>query len=132
MTETRNKLRYIKAAIKRSEQPVGTMMSDVIRIEKQLEEVQITLYGDPVKRRLDMDQPLSPANRLGSIGYEQKYSTAAPTKTHRDSYEIAKVDIIAMKIKMETIYNQDMKKLEKKLINTGAPYTPGRGYEYKN
>lgn len=132
MTETRNKLRYIKAAIKRSEQPVGTMMSDVIRIEKQLEEVQITLYGDPLKRRLDMDQPLSPANRLGSIGYEQKYSTAAPTKTHRDSYEIAKVDIIAMKIKMETIYNQDMKKLEKKLINTGAPYTPGRGYEYKN
>ena len=33
---------------------------------------------------------------------------------------------------MERIYNEDMKALEQKLINAGAPYTPGRGYEYKD
>jgi len=128
-SDANNKLRYIKAAIKRAEQPIGDMMTEVMSIEKQLKEVQLAMFGDPIKRRLDMDQPLSPASRLGSIGYEQKYSTATPTKTHRDSYAIAKDEIYVIKSKMERIYNEDIKALEKKLIASGAPYTPGRGYK---
>jgi hypothetical protein len=131
-SDANNKMRYIKAAIKRAEQPIGNMMTEVMAIEKQLEEVQLAMYGDPIKRRLDIAQPLSPASRLGSIGYEQKYSTATPTKTHRDSYAIAKDQIYAIKSKMEAIYNNDVKALEKKLIASGAPYTPGRGSDNKN
>ncbi|MBO3116958.1 glycosyl hydrolase [Winogradskyella sp. DF17] len=132
MSESRTKLRYIKASIKRAEQPLGPLTKEVMAIEKQLKEVQLAMYGDPVKRRLDMDQPPSPASRLGSIGYEQKYSTATPTQTHRDSYAIAKQDVMAIKSKMERIFNEDLKTLEQKLINSGAPYTPGRGYENQN
>jgi len=33
---------------------------------------------------------------------------------------------------MERIYNQDIKTLEQQLIDAGAPYTPGRGYDPKN
>jgi photosystem II stability/assembly factor-like uncharacterized protein len=132
MSESRNKLKYIKAAIKRSEQPLGNLSSEVTTIEKQLEEVQEAMYGDPVKRRLDIDQPLSPASRLGAIGYEQKYSTATPTQTHRDSYAIAKDEVMVIKAKMERIFNEDIKALEKKLIASGAPYTPGRGYNYRD
>ncbi len=129
MSESRNKLKYIKAAIKRAEQPLEALYKEVLNIETQLEEVQLTMYGDPIKRRLDIDQPLPPAYRLGSIGYEQKYSTATPTKTHRDSYAIAKEEVTVLKTKMEGIFNKDLKTLEQKLINSGAPYTPGRGYE---
>ncbi|TCI84808.1 glycosyl hydrolase [Tenacibaculum sp. M341] len=129
MSESRNKLTHIKEAIKRSEQPLGSLAKTVKLIEKQLNEVQIAMYGDAVKRRLDIDQPLSTASRLGSIGYEQKYSTATPTKTHRDSYAIAKEEVTVIKTKMETIFNKDIKTLEQELINSGAPYTPGRGYE---
>ncbi|MAD98630.1 MAG: glycosyl hydrolase [Flavobacteriaceae bacterium] len=132
LTDSRNKIRYIKEAIKRAEQPVGDLNADVLAIEKALKEVQLAMYGDPVKRKLDIDQPLSPASRLGSIGYEQKYSTSRPTRTHIESYEIAKEEIIALKLKMEKIYNEDIKTLEQKLIKAGAPYTPGRGYQNKN
>lgn len=132
LSDSRNKLRHIKAAIKRSEQPFDQFSTRVTALEKQLDEVQESLYGDPVKSRLDIDQPLSPASRLGSIGYEQKYSTATPTQTHRDSYAIAKEEVTAIKAKIERIYNQDIKALEKQLIDTGAPYTPGRGYNNKN
>lgn len=132
MSDARNKLKYIKVAFKKAEQPMGNLMKEVKAIENELKEVQLALYGDPIKRRLDMDQPLSPASRLGSIGYEQKYSTATPTKTHRDNYAIAKAEILPLKTKVETIYNIKIKALEKKLINLGAPYTPGRGYENKN
>ncbi len=127
MSESRNKLKYIKAAIKRSEQPLGSFLTEVKAIEDALKEVQLAMYGDPVKSRLDIDQPPSPANRIGYISWEQKYSTATPTKTHRDSYAIAKEEINVIKAKMERIFNDDLKALEQKLINTGAPYTPGRG-----
>ncbi|MEW7280200.1 glycosyl hydrolase [Aquimarina sp. 2201CG1-2-11] len=132
MSESKNKLKYMKAAIKRAEQPLATLYKEVIAIEDQLNEVELAMYGDPVKRRLDIDQPLAPAYRLGSIGYEQKYSTATPTQTHRDSYTIAKEEVTVLKAKMESIYNKDLKTLEQKLINAGVPYTPGRGYHYKD
>lgn len=122
----------MKAAIRNAEQPFGALHKEVLRMEEQLKKVELALYGDSVKRRLDIDQPLSPANRLQAIGYEQKYSTATPTQTHRNSYAIAKEEVTQIKAIMEGIYNTGLKALEKKLINSGAPYTPGRGYDNKN
>ena len=129
MSEANNKLRYIKSAIKRSEQPYEALTATVLDIEKKLEAVSVELYGDPIKRSLDISQPQSPANRIGNISYEQKYSTSAPTETHKNSFAIAKREILAIKKKVEAIYNVDVKQLEQKLIASGAPYTPGRGYK---
>lgn len=127
--ETNNKLRYIKAAIKRSEQPYETLTASVLAIEDKLKAINIDLYGDPVKRSLDVSQPQTPANRIGTISYEQKYSTSAPTETHKNSFEIAKKEITAIKKRVEAVYNIDIKQLEEKLIASGAGYTPGRGYK---
>ncbi|WP_435413184.1 glycosyl hydrolase [Psychroserpens mesophilus] len=129
MNETYNKLRYIKAAIKRSEQPFETLTASVMAIEDKLEDISVELYGDPVKSSLDVSQPQSPANRIGIISYEQKYSTSAPTETHKNSFAIAKREISAIKKKVEAVYNVDIKQLEDKLIASGAGYTPGRGYK---
>lgn len=129
MRETNTKLKYIKAAIKRSEQPFGELAKDVAAIEDKLKQISLELYGDSMKRKLDISQPQSPANRIGLIGYEQKYSTSAPTKTHKDSYAIAKRDITVLKKRVETVFNVDIKQLEEKLIKSGAGYTPGRGYK---
>ena len=132
ISETKTKLKYIKAAIKRSELPYGALSKSVFNIENKLKDINVSLYGDPIKNKLDISQPKSPAARIGNIGWEQKYSTAAPTKTHKDSYAIAKGEIIALKKKAEAIFNIDLKQLEEKLIKSGAPYTPGRGYKNEN
>ena len=132
MSESNNKLKYIKAAIKRSELPYGELSRSVISIETKLKEAEVALYGDRVKSKLDISQVQNPAARIGKISYEQKYSTSSPTKTHKDSYEIAKTEISAIKQKVEGIYNVDIKQLEEKLIKSGAPYTPGRGYEIED
>ena len=127
--ETNNKLRYIKSAIKRSEQPYETLSALVIDIENKLQAIGIDLYGDSVKRSLDISQPQTPANRIGIISYEQKYSTSAPTETHKSSFAIAKRQISAIKKRVEAVYNVDIKQLEQRLIDSGAAYTPGRGYK---
>ena len=129
--ESKNKLKYIKAAIKRSEQPYGTLAKSVLDIENKFKEVGVALYGDPVKYELDISQPQTASTRIGIMGYEQKYSTSAPTKTHKDNYTIARAEIDMLKKKVETLFNSDIKQLEEQLIKSGAPYTPGRGYENK-
>ncbi|MBT8298983.1 MAG: glycosyl hydrolase, partial [Maribacter sp.] len=130
--ETKKKLKYMKVAIERSEQPYGTFYTSLIDIENKLKDISIALYGDPVKYDLDMGQPQTPANRIRIMGYEQKYSTSTPTKTHQDNYEIAREEIDGIKKKVETIFNTDIKQLEEQLIKSGAAYTPGRGYNNKD
>ena len=128
MGETRTKIKYMKAAIERSEQDYVPLNTAVNSIEDKLKSIQIELNGDPIKRKLDISQPQNPATRIGNISYEQKYSTSAPTGTHKMSYAIAKREIDAIKKKIELLFNKDVKDLESQLIKLGVPYTPGRGY----
>jgi hypothetical protein len=132
ISDTEDKLKHIKKALKRAELAVGTYEQTVAGIEKQLRLIKQQLYGDPVKRRLDIDQPQNPMFRLGVISNEQKYSTATPTQTHRDSYAIAKKQIDSAKDKLEELYNVKVKQLEEALLQAGVPYTPGRGAEFRD
>ena len=91
ITEMNKKLKYIKEAIKLSEQPIEKLNKLVINIESKLKAVKVLLDGDSIKRRLDIEQPRGVADRVGSIMYEQKYSTSAPTKTHINSIAIASI-----------------------------------------
>ena len=132
LKDTRNKLKYMKKALERAEVPIGEFSKTVVDIETEAREIEHRLSGDPVKTKLDLDQPQNPMYRLGIISYEQKYSTSAPTKTHRDNYAIAKREIGVAKKELEELYNVKLKELEEALLSTGVPYTPGRGYENKD
>ncbi|TJY37050.1 sialidase family protein [Pontimicrobium aquaticum] len=126
LSDINNKMRYIREAIRRSNESYEILMTEVVKIEKKIDEVSTMLYGDSNKRRLDIDQPPGPASRVGNIVYGQKYSTAAPTKTHLDSYNIAKEEFEPIKKIVSQLYEIDIKQLEKKLKIAKAPYTPGR------
>ena len=130
--DTENKLKHIKKALQRAELPVGNFSKTVVEIENKIRAINHGLYGDPVKRRLDIDQPQNPMFRLGVISFEQKYTTSTPTQTHRDSYAIAKREIAAAKKALEELYNVEVKQLEEALLQAGVPYTPGRGSDFKD
>ena len=101
------------------------LRKSTLEIASKIKDLNTQLYGDGLKSRLDIDQEPSAVNRLFTIGYEQKYSTSSPTKTHKDSYAIAKKDFKPIKQQVEKLMT-DMKQLEDQLIVAGAPYTPGR------
>ena len=129
ISEINEKIKYMKSAIVRAELPYETFVQSINKIEEQINDISVELYGDNLKSVLDIDQPPSPANRIGTISYEQKYTTSSPTKTHLDTYKIAKEELDAIKMKVEKIYNSEIKQLEDKLLKSGVPYTPGRGYK---
>ena len=95
-------------------------------INAQIRSLSHQLNGDPYKRTLDIDQGVTPAARIGWIEYEQGASTAAPTKTHMDSYAIAKEEFEPILNALKQLVSEDFEALEQMLEDADAPYTPGR------
>ena len=125
LSEYGSELRYIKEAIKRVEEPMDELLPEIIALDKKIAEIRETMYGDPIARTLDMDTPPSIVSRLGSLSYEQANSTGAPTKTHRDVYAIAKEELTPVLNDISKLEGR-FAKLQEKLEEMGAPYTPGR------
>ncbi len=121
-----NKMRHIKKAAEMMNGGFAEAAGLEQEINDQLEEVNLALYGDPIKSRLDIDQPPTPATRIGWIMYEQKYSTSAPTATHQSSFAIAKEEFASLGALVDDIEGKKLKALESLLNRYGAPYTPGR------
>ncbi|NNE25904.1 MAG: hypothetical protein HKN09_03605, partial [Saprospiraceae bacterium] len=126
MREMRNRMRHIKEAINRVEEPVDGLMADYYALDAAMDDVSRALNGDNMKTRLDIDQPPSPAGRLGWINYEQKYSTSSPTGTHKMSLAIAKEEFEPILDIIRKLATEDLEALEQKLEDADAPYTPGR------
>ena len=124
-SEVSNKMPYIEMAVKKAEQPIDEISKMVWDVSQAIKQVSLKLYGDNVKRKLDIQTYLTPSSRLGSVAYYQKYSTAAPTKTHMDSYEIAKDEFQPIKLMIDELKIK-MSDLEDRLKEIGAAYTPGR------
>jgi len=124
-SEVSNKMPYVDVAIKRVEQPIDEISKMVWDVKQLIKEVSLKFYGDNIKSRLDIESYLTPYSRLGSVAYYQKYSTAAPTKTHMDSYEIAKEEFQPIKLMIDNL-RLKMSDLESLLKQMGAAYTPGR------
>jgi len=132
LREMGNKMKHIKEAIKMVESPSEELMSAYYNLDLEIAEASRMMYGDDIKSRLDIDQVPTPARRLGWIGYEQKYSTSAPTGTHRQSLAIAKEEFVPIMNRIKKLANEDLQKLEQKLEDMDAPYTPGRAIKMIN
>ena len=120
-----DKVKYFEVAILRLEKPIQELSSDMKKIKDNLRDINVLFYGDNIKRRLDMQQIPTPSSRVGIIANEQKYSTASPTGTHINSFEIAKEEFFPLKSKVDLLVEK-VKNLEDKMKSLGAPYTPGR------
>ena len=125
--EIDTKLKHIDEAIKYTEKPTPEMAAASRVIKNKLVELKRELNGDGEKTKLDIDQIPSPSARMGMVMYEQKNTTSAPTKTHVDSYLIAKEEFNSLVDEIRSLATKDMPALEKMLEDAGAPYTPGRG-----
>jgi hypothetical protein len=77
-------------------------------------------------RRRNENTPLSISDKVEAIIEEQRYSLAAPTRTHHMLYEQAGADLTRELGKLRTLRDKDLRELEKALDAAGAPYTPGR------
>ena len=125
VSEMKNKMKYIEKAIVMVEAPSEQMVQKMHQIKNDIKAIELKMYGDRLKSKLDMKQPPTPYGRMGWIGYEQSNSTAAPTKTHQDGYKIAKAEFEPILNDIKSTLAK-LEQLEDALEDADAPYTPGR------
>ncbi len=132
ISEVENTMKYISEAIQRVEAPDGDLVQQYYKLDQNIKDIKTKLSGDRDKARLDIDQPPSPASRVGWIVYEQKYSSSAPTKTHMMSLQIAEEEFRPILEELRQLVDKDLDALEQMLEDSDAPYTPGRAIKMIN
>ncbi|MCB9284127.1 MAG: glycosyl hydrolase [Lewinellaceae bacterium] len=126
-----NRLRHIKQAVYSIPTPTKELTDDLKAIEDKVYEIRKVLNGDRVAGELDKGAPASVGSRLFGVTYDMWSSTSAPTQTMRDGIRIAAEEFKPQLEKIKEVLHVDIKALEKKLEEAGAPYTPGRDVELK-
>jgi photosystem II stability/assembly factor-like uncharacterized protein len=130
MSDLNNRLRHMEKAVMAVPSETAALMQEIEALEDQLEEINLVWYGDNVATRLDKPSAYSVAGRIGYMAWEMWSSTSAPTTTQRDALRIAAEEFKPTLAKLRQIATVDIPRLETKLENAGAPYTPGRLPKY--
>jgi photosystem II stability/assembly factor-like uncharacterized protein len=125
LRELKGEMKFIRVAIDKTPSSQSELMNDYAEIQSSITDIENKLNGDPIATKLDLDRPPSISNRIGLISYEQSNSTSKPTKTHLDTYEIAKTEFEPIYGQVKALISSKLEALRKKLKASGAPYTPG-------
>ncbi|MEM6641308.1 MAG: hypothetical protein AAF610_15575, partial [Pseudomonadota bacterium] len=71
--------------------------------------------------------PVSIMNRLYVAGYGERLSLYGPTKTQRQSFDIARSQYGVWRRDFDKLVFDDLRALKKKATRAGAPWSPGLG-----
>lgn len=124
------KLNYFKKAVLVTPAiPAGTL-SDLLKIELQLNELNKKLNGDNLRRRYEGAIPTSIKQRVEIITSALWNTTERPTKMLNESYEVAAAKFGEILKSLKSI-DVKMKDIEKMLDKFNSPYTPGRLPEFQ-
>jgi len=126
--ELLEKINYLKQAINSTPDADVNLLFEADKIQKELENIKFVFEGLQPKASSE-EIPPSPVplvDRLQYVIYGQSGSTSEITSTSKLAYEIINEELPGLIEKLKTIGNVDIKKLEEKLENLKAPWTPGR------
>ncbi len=117
-------LEYYQAASRMTES--STLDAKLDEMEAKLKEIRRRMYGDPIKRQLEIDQAPSLSNRINTAIYAGTSSIADPTETSRQVKQIAEKYLKPVVGMLNEIIEQDLPAIDAELDKNRAPWTPGR------
>ncbi len=124
--EAQGRIEHIKVAVRDAPEGNPSWIDEARALELRLADLRIELQGDPTMSSRQEPTPPSISERVNDIIWGSWESTSPPTKTNRESYEIAKAQFEPVLEQLTKLYEEDLVALEEKLEAAGAPFTPGR------
>jgi hypothetical protein len=126
VSETQRRFDYIEKALQNTPEADPALIAEVRTLETRLKDLQIKLSGDRLIQRYN--EPASPAiiDRVQDIVGGHWASTSVATQTFQDGYQIAAEEFSTVLENLRVLIEVDLAKLEAKLEQIGAPWTPGR------
>jgi len=117
---------HFKGALKSVAEDETEIYADIKALELKVEELGRKLFGDRLYRQVDQDAEPGLVGRLNGAIFDNRRSSAGPTQSQRDNYRIVAEEFPPILEELRKIVEVDVKAIEKKLEDIGAPYTPGR------
>ncbi|MFZ0455672.1 MAG: glycosyl hydrolase, partial [Ignavibacteriaceae bacterium] len=125
-----DKIKYLEKAVIDGAGVPDESYNTVIKIKKELDDFNRKLNGDPLLANYEGASPTSVKQHVDLITSSLWNTTSAPTETYIKSYDYAAEQFGGLLTKLKSI-DDEVKNLESKLEEYGAPYTPGRFPEWK-
>ena len=122
----RDRLRHMRAALVATPAADPALFGRMDAIETSLSTIQVELYGDPARGRLDESSSPGLNGRVGSAAWGHWDTRQPPTATMRRNVEIAAASLDGVVARLATLIEGDLTRLEEDLAAAGAPWTPGR------
>ena len=95
-------------------------------MEEKLDQIQLLMFGDSVKRRLEIDQAPSISSRINVAINSGIGTTQDPTKTSEMVKAIAEKQLEPVIKMLKQLLESDIPNIDMELDRLGAPWTPGR------
>ncbi len=96
------------------------------QLKTRLVALEIALSGDRELARRNEPTPPSVVERIERIVYASYNATAAPTRTQRESYQVAATEFAELLPRLRVLVETDLRQIEEAMEMAEAPYTPGR------
>lgn len=123
-------LKYYQAAARMVKS--ASLDEKIDQLEKKLDDIRLTMFGDPIKRQLEIDQAPSLASRVNTAIWAGTSSWTDPTETSKQVKAIAEKYLDPVISSLKTIINEDVPTINAELDANQAPWTPGRIIEIKD
>lgn len=130
--EISERLELIKNAIRQTPDAPQGLFQEALVLEHRLDDIQIALTGDSLRRSYSEPTPPSIVSRVQQTVFGHSRSTSDPTETQRQDYRIASDEFRDLLTRLRGLVERDLKQLEVRLDEVGAPWTPGRLPEWPN
>lgn len=116
----------MRGALHRTQTAPGNLDSELHGIKQHLLDLDEQLNGNRSKAQIGENNIPTIRNRYRAAASGTTNSTYGPTPTHERSLEIAGEQFNKLKAELEKILNVDIPKVEKALMEAGAPWIEGQ------
>ncbi len=122
------KLKLLEASALQVNAESNALVHAIYDLQKQINDIQLELYGTPARASAEevSPEPVSIASRLSYLMRRQWSSTAPPTQTERDNFNILQDEFPPLLERIQSIAEEKIPEIEESLDGLHAPWTPGR------
>ncbi|MEM1325967.1 MAG: glycosyl hydrolase [Bacteroidota bacterium] len=121
------RLRYIDAAMMKTPEVTEKHFATLQQLKEERLQLQMRLYGDPIRQQFSEATAPSIAGRVGSIVYGHWGTRQLPTETFIENLEMAERNFEVFQADLKD-YLSDLEEFEGELEQAGAPFTRGRRF----
>ena len=126
VADTQKRIDLLQKALLDTPQADPSLAATLLALEDRLKDLSEKLTGGSILGRYNEPAPASIMSLVGNVVDGQWSTSAAPTKTQRDSYAAAAAAFAPLLADLRKLVETDLAAVERQMESAGAPWTPGR------